>query len=54
MHLYQKSLYQIREDKNTYKRRAYKYRLDEAKVRYKGFKSLGLMPKASLIFHMVA
>lgn len=42
----QKSLYQIREDKNTYKRRAYKYRLDEAKVRYKGFKALGLMPKA--------
>lgn len=42
----QKSLYKFREDKNTYKRRAYKYRLDEAKVRYKGFKLLGLMPKA--------
>ena len=42
----QKALYYFREDNNTYKRRAYRYRLDEAKVRYKGFKSLGLMPKA--------
>lgn len=42
----QTELYCFREDKNAYKRRAYKYRLDEAKVRYKGFKSLGLMPKA--------
>ncbi len=42
----QTELYCFREDENAYKRRAYKYRLDEAKVRYKGFKSLGLMPRA--------
>lgn len=42
----QAELYCFREDENAYKRRAYKYRLDEAKVRYKGFKSLGLMPRA--------
>lgn len=41
----QKVIYQFREDKNTFKRRKYKFRIDEAKVRYKGFKSLGLLPK---------
>lgn len=42
----QNSLYQIREDKDAYKRRAYKYRLQEAHVRLIGFKRLKLYPKA--------
>lgn len=37
-------LYFIREDRNAYNRRKYKYRIDEMVVRYKGFKSLGLLP----------
>lgn len=44
----QKSLYQIREDNNAFRRRRYKYRLDEAKVRYRGFKALKLFPKGYL------
>lgn len=42
----QKFLYKFREDNNAYKRRAYKYRIDEVQIRYRGFKMLGLMPKA--------
>lgn len=38
-------LYLVREDKNAYRRRKYRYRFDEAKVRYIGFKSLGLLPR---------
>lgn len=41
----QKIIYQFREDKNAFRRRKYKYRLDEAKIRYNGFKRLGLLPK---------
>lgn len=41
----QKVLYQICEDREAYKRRSYKFRLDEAKVRYQGFKRLGLLPE---------
>lgn len=37
-------LFEYREDNKTFARRKYKYRLDEAMIRYKGFKSLGLMP----------
>lgn len=44
----QEFLYQFREDNDTYKRRAYKYRIDDVQVRYRGFKSLGLMPKGFL------
>lgn len=39
-------LYFYCEDSNARKRRKYKYRIDEAKVRYKGFRRLGLMPAA--------
>lgn len=39
------NLYYIREDKKAIKRKKYRYRLDEAKVRVKGFCQLGLMPK---------
>lgn len=42
----QKALYQIREDKDAYKRRTYKYRIQEAHVRMTGFKQLKLYPKA--------
>jgi glycosyltransferase involved in cell wall biosynthesis len=41
-------LYYFCEDKNTYKRRKYRYRIDETKVRFKGFKTLGLMPQGFL------
>lgn len=44
----QEFLYQFREDDDAFKRRAYKYRLDEVQVRYRGFKALGLMPKGFL------
>ena len=40
----QECLLFYREDKESYKRRKYRYRIDEAKVRYKGYKQLGLMP----------
>ena len=39
-------LYGYRVDRNTISRRKFKYRIDECKIRYKGFKALGLMPKA--------
>jgi glycosyltransferase EpsE len=38
-------LYNYRVDNNTIQRRKFKYRIDEAKVRYKRFKELGLLPK---------
>ncbi len=41
----QEELYDFREDKNARKRKKYRYRIDEAKVRWKGFRLLGLMPK---------
>lgn len=44
----QEFLYQFREDNDAYKRRAYKYRIDDVQVRYRGFKTLGLMPKGWL------
>lgn len=44
----QEFLYQFREDKDAFKRRAYKYRWDEVQVRYRGFKKLGLMPEGIL------
>lgn len=39
-------LYEFREDQNAYRRRAYKYRFDEVQIRYRGFKQLGMLPKA--------
>lgn len=41
----QENIYKFREDINAFKRRKYKYRIDEARVRYKGFKNLKLFPK---------
>ena len=39
-------LYGYRVDRNTISRRKFKYRIDECVIRYKGFKGLGLLPKA--------
>ena len=47
----EEALYYFCEDKNTLKRRKYKYRIDEAKVRWRGFKKLGLLPKG--IFYVI-
>ncbi len=44
-------LYYFCEDKNTLGRRKYRYRIDEAKVRYRGFKALGLLPRG--IFYVI-
>ena len=41
----QKPLINFREDRNTYKRRVYGQRINEAKVRYRGYKKLDLFPK---------
>lgn len=51
MHAFAKSenlpdkLYYFLEDEKALKRRKYRFRIDEAKVRYRGFKQLGLMPR---------
>lgn len=39
-------LYYLRRDENQYKRRKYRYRWNEAKMKYDCFSKLGLMPKA--------
>lgn len=41
----QEELFYYREDKEAYRKRQYRYRIDEMIVRYKGFKKLGLLPK---------
>lgn len=43
-HNMQDILLNYREDGTTFKKRAFKYRLDEAKVRYDGFKKMKLLP----------
>lgn len=43
-HNMQDILLNYREDSATFKKRAYKYRFGEAKVRYNGFKTMNLMP----------
>ncbi len=40
----QEVLYRYYEGRESYKRRSYKFRFDEAKVRYEGFKRVGLLP----------
>ncbi|NFG60718.1 glycosyltransferase [Clostridium sp. CMCC3677] len=47
----EKSLYYIRQDDNTFKRRKYRFRVNEMIVKYRGFKNLGLMPKG--IFYAI-
>lgn len=41
----QEFLLYYREDKVAYKKRKYKYRINEMRVRYEGFKKLNLLPK---------
>lgn len=41
----QEYLYYFCENKSARKRRKYRYRIDEMKVRFKGFKKLSLMPR---------
>lgn len=41
----QEKLFRFREDKNALKRRKYRYRINEARVRFYGFKLLKLYPK---------
>jgi glycosyltransferase EpsE len=38
------ALFRVRETPTAYKRRKYRYRIDEAKVRFAGYRMLGLMP----------
>lgn len=42
----QEELYFFKEDEATQRRRKYRYRLDEAAVRWRGFQEIGLMPGA--------
>lgn len=42
------TLYYIRRDKQQYKRRKYRYRFHEVYMKFRHFKSLGLMPKGTL------
>lgn len=43
----QEVLLRFRENNKAYKRRNYRKRLDETKIRYRGFKALHLFPKAA-------
>lgn len=45
MYTLQEKVFNFREDINSLKRRKYKFRINEAKVRYYGFKKLKLLPK---------
>ena len=42
------AVYHIRENSDTFQRRKYRYRIQEAEVKIKGFSRLGLMPKGFL------
>lgn len=45
----QDTLLNYRDDRaNTKRRKKYKYRINEARIRYRGFKSLGLLPRGIL------
>lgn len=44
----QEYLFRFREDKNTFKRRKYRYRINEARVRIYGFRLLKLFPKGMI------
>ncbi len=44
----QENLYYYQENMNNMAKRKYKYRIDEAKIRYYGFKKLKLLPKGYL------
>jgi glycosyltransferase EpsE len=44
----QEALYEVRDDRNAIKRRKYKYRINEAYVRYKGYRLLKLPLKSHI------
>lgn len=44
----QQPLYYYLEDRNAHRRRKYRYKLDEARVKFRGYQALGLMPKGIL------
>lgn len=39
----QECLFQYREDRNAYAKRKYRYRINEARVRYRGYRNLGIL-----------
>ena len=41
----QQDLYSFKEDPAAHKRRKYRYKIDEAIIKYRGFKTLNLLPK---------
>lgn len=45
MYTIQEKIFNFREDKNSYARRKYQYRINEYKVKYENFKKMGLLPK---------
>ena len=45
MYTIQEKLFNFREDKNSFGRRKYKYRINEYLVKYENFKKMGLIPK---------
>ncbi len=51
LHNLERPLYFFCEDKNTVARRKYRYRIDEVKVRWRGFRALGLLPRG--IFYVI-
>ena len=44
----QKPLYYYLEDRAAHQRRKYRYKVDEARVKFRGYRALGLMPKGIL------
>jgi glycosyltransferase EpsE len=40
------TLYYYREDRANFNRRKYRYRIDEAKIRFRGYRAMGIMPWA--------
>ena len=45
MYTIQEKLFNFREDKDSYKRRRFKYRINEYLIKYENFKKLNLLPK---------
>lgn len=45
MYTIQDKIFNFREDKNSYGRRKYKYRINEYKIKYENFKNMGFLPK---------
>lgn len=46
----QEVLFCYREDRDSYKRRRYVYRIEEARLRYKGFKAMGILVPSNYIY----